>query len=81
MLSKARPSKVGRWTEPALRILRDLARKGHEVIEKPEEMCWRVAQAIAAGEARYGRGPAAVGEGTTAFYEGSVKSLGIGGSS
>jgi ribonucleoside-diphosphate reductase alpha chain len=39
------------------------------VIETPEEMCWRVAQSIAAGEARYGRSPAAVHEVATAFYE------------
>ena len=32
-------------------------------------MCWRVAQSIAAGEARYGRSPAAVHEVATAFYE------------
>src|SRR5436853_6893028 len=32
-------------------------------------MCWRVAQSIAAGEARYGRSRAAVQEVATAFYE------------
>ena len=31
-------------------------------VETPEEMCWRVAVAIAQGEARYGRSAAAVGE-------------------
>ncbi len=39
------------------------------MVETPEEMCWRVAQSIAAGEARYGRSPAAVHEVATAFYE------------
>ena len=65
MLSETRPSKVGTWTEPALRVLRErylLRDQQGEVIETPEEMCWRVAQSIAAGEARYGRSPAAVHE-------------------
>src|SRR3989338_2331235 len=71
MLSETRPSKVGQWTEPALRVLREryLTRQGGEVVETPEEMCWRVAQSIAAGEARYGRSPAAAAEVAAAFYE------------
>jgi ribonucleoside-diphosphate reductase alpha chain len=72
MLSEIRPPKVGTWTEPALRVLREryLLRNEHgEVSETPEEMCWRVAQSIAAGEARYGRSPAAVREVAAAFYE------------
>jgi ribonucleoside-diphosphate reductase alpha chain len=71
MLSETRPSKVGKWTEPALRVLREryLTRKDGEVVETPEEMCWRVALSIAAGEARFGRSPAAVREIAEAFYE------------
>jgi ribonucleoside-diphosphate reductase alpha chain len=71
MLSETRPSKVGKWTEPALRVLREryLTRKDGEVVETPEEMCWRVALSIAAGEARYGRSQAAVREIAEAFYE------------
>src|ERR1044071_10238891 len=71
MPSVTRPSKVGQWTEPALRVLREryLTRKDGEVVETPEEMCWRVAQSIAAGEARYGRTPAAVNEVAQAFYD------------
>src|SRR5438094_8404271 len=72
MLSEIRPPKVGTWTEPALRVLRErylLRNEQGDVIETPEEMCWRVAQSIAAGEARYGRSPAAVTEIATAFYE------------
>ena len=51
MLSETRPSKVGKWTEPALRVLHEryLTRKDGEVVETPEEMCWRVAVSIAAG--------------------------------
>src|SRR2546422_9149112 len=71
MLSDTRPAKVGEWTEPALRVLREryLLRKDGEVVETPEEMCWRVARSIAAGEARYGRSTAAVQEIAEAFYE------------
>src|SRR6184192_2859588 len=71
MLSETRPAKVGKWTEPALRVLREryLTRQGGEVVETPEEMCWRVATSIAAGEARYGRTPAAVREIAEAFYD------------
>src|SRR2546430_15994458 len=72
MLAETRPAKVGKWTEPALRVLREryLAREGGEVAETPEEMCWRGALSIAAGEARYGRSRAAVREVAAAFYEG-----------
>jgi ribonucleoside-diphosphate reductase alpha chain len=72
MLSEIRPPKVGTWTEPALRVLRErylLRDERGEVIETPEEMCWRVALSIAAGEARYGRSPAAVREVAAAFYD------------
>ena len=71
MLSETRPAKVGKWTEPALRVLREryLTRQGGEVVETPEEMCWRVALTIARGEARYGRSEAAVREIATAFYD------------
>src|SRR5438874_7421418 len=72
MLSEIRPPKVGQWTEPALRVLRErylLRNAQGEVIETPEEMCWRVAQSIAVGESRYGRSPAAVREVAEAFYD------------
>jgi ribonucleoside-diphosphate reductase alpha chain len=71
MLPDIRPAKVGQWTEPALRVLREryLLRKDGEVIETPEEMCWRVAVSIAAGEGRYGRSQAAVREVAEAFYD------------
>src|SRR6266850_8267262 len=72
MLSEIRPPKVGQWTEPALRVLHErylLRDQRGEVIETPEEMCWRVAQSIAVGEARYGRSPAAVREVAEAFYD------------
>src|SRR5437764_4551345 len=71
MLPEIRPTKIGQWSEPALRVLREryLLRKDGEVIETPEEMCWRVAVSIAAGEGRYGRREAAVREIAEAFYD------------
>ena len=71
MPSQTRPPKVGRWSEPALRVLREryLARVGEDVAETPEEMCWRVALAIAAAETRFGRSAAAVSEVAAAFYD------------
>ena len=61
MPSMTRPPKVGRWSEPALRVLREryLAREQGQVRETPEEMCWRVAVAIASAETRFGRSAAA----------------------
>ena len=71
MASVTRPPKVGRWSEPALRVLREryLAREQGQVRETPEEMCWRVAMAIAGAETRFGRTPAAVSEVAAAFYD------------
>jgi ribonucleoside-diphosphate reductase alpha chain len=71
MPSETRPPKVGHWSEPALRVLREryLAREQGQVRETPEEMCWRVALAIASAESRFGRSPAAVGEVAAAFYD------------
>jgi ribonucleoside-diphosphate reductase alpha chain len=68
---RTRPPKIGRWSEPALRVLREryLARDGEGVSETPEDMCWRVARAIAGAEERFGRSPAASGEVAAAFYE------------
>ncbi len=68
---QTRPTKTGRWSESALRVLREryLTREGGVVIETPEEMCWRVAGAIAAAESRFGRSLAAQREIAIAFYE------------
>jgi ribonucleoside-diphosphate reductase alpha chain len=51
------PSDAGAWTESALRVLREryLLRDGDEVIETPDDMCWRVARSIARAELKWGR--------------------------
>lgn len=52
----ARPARQGHWSEAALRVLRErylLRNEAGEVVETPEDMCWRVALAIAQAEARY----------------------------
>ena len=66
-----RPPRVGKWTEQALRVLREryLTREGDRAQETPEEMCWRVAVAIAQGEERWGKSPAVVHEIACAFYD------------
>ena len=71
LVSEDRPAKTGRWSEAALRVLREryLSREKGEVVETPEEMCWRVARAIAAAEERFGRSPAAIHEVAAAFYD------------
>src|SRR5262245_17181068 len=70
MSPSSRPAQVGRWSDSALRVLREryLVREGGEVVETPEEMCWRVARATAAAEERFGSSPAAVAEVAAAFY-------------
>jgi ribonucleoside-diphosphate reductase alpha chain len=57
MTEVAAAGEVGRWTESALRVLREryLAKEGDQVTETPEEMCWRVAMAIAKAERNWGR--------------------------
>lgn len=70
-ITATRPARVGKWTEQALRVLREryLSRDGEQVQETPEEMCWRVAVAIAQGEGRWGKSPAVVHEIANAFYD------------
>jgi ribonucleoside-diphosphate reductase alpha chain len=71
MTTATRPPKAGQWTEQALRVLREryLIREGDAPQETPEEMCWRVAGAIARAEERWGKSPAVVHEIASAFYD------------
>jgi ribonucleoside-diphosphate reductase alpha chain len=77
MLSPTHHPRTGRWSEAALRVLHEryLAREGGVVTETPEEMCGRVARAIAAAEARFGRSAAAVDEVAAAFHAIMVEGL------
>ncbi|MGH7263578.1 MAG: ribonucleotide reductase N-terminal alpha domain-containing protein, partial [Candidatus Rokuibacteriota bacterium] len=71
MRTETPPAKAGQWTEQALRVLREryLTREGNAVRETPEQMCWRVACAIARAEERWGKSAAVVEEIARAFYD------------
>ena len=57
MLELQKPRKQGQWSEPAVRVLQEryLRREGDKVVETLEEMCWRVARAIAGAELHFGK--------------------------
>ncbi|MGH2449627.1 MAG: vitamin B12-dependent ribonucleotide reductase, partial [Chloroflexota bacterium] len=65
-----RPDKTGHWSEPAMRVLREryLRKLDGQVLETPDEMCWRVAMAVAAGEAPWSN-QETVRAHQNAFYE------------
>ncbi|HVP37650.1 MAG TPA: vitamin B12-dependent ribonucleotide reductase [Candidatus Saccharimonadales bacterium] len=71
MMEPARPLRSGRWADPAMRVLREryLVRHADGTQETPEQMCWRVAAAIAGGEVRYGRTPEQALETAHRFYD------------
>ncbi|MBI2567598.1 MAG: vitamin B12-dependent ribonucleotide reductase [Candidatus Schekmanbacteria bacterium] len=50
-----RPLQNGQWTEAAIRVLKEryLLRDHEEIVETPEDMCWRVAWAMIPAERRY----------------------------
>lgn len=61
----------GVWSETALRVLREryLARDKKGEYEDPEDMCWRVACAIAQAEKRWGADDATVETWARAYYD------------
>ena len=69
--------KVGQWTESALKVMNEryLARNSRGVQETPEEMCWRVASAIAAAEQRWGKSAEEIQATGEAFYDMMVDCL------
>jgi ribonucleoside-diphosphate reductase alpha chain len=73
----ARPMKVGQWTESALKVMKEryLARDGQGRQETPEEMCRRVATAIAAAEEQWGRSTEEIEAIAEEFYNLMVDNL------
>ncbi len=85
MKELARPLKRGQWSESAIRVLRERyldrtvklphgapGAPGTEtggIGEAPEDMCWRVARAIAAAEAAWGKTQEQVHEVACRFYD------------
>ncbi|MCS7001576.1 MAG: vitamin B12-dependent ribonucleotide reductase [Dehalococcoidia bacterium] len=65
-----RPSVTGSWTDSAMKVLREryLLRDGDTVLETPEDMCWRVARAIAEAEALHGASDAQIIAVAEQFY-------------
>ncbi len=65
--------KRGTWSEAAVRVLREryLLRDAEgTVVETPDELCWRVARAVAAAEARWAKDdPEAVERSAAQFYD------------
>jgi len=81
MAELTRPVKQGQWSESALRVLRERyldrfkktvpgeAPSARDVAETPEEMCWRVASAIATAEVTWGKTEEQVHEVASRFYD------------
>ena len=71
MAQLTRPVKQGQWSESAIRVLREryLNRSRGEAIETPEDMCWRVAWAIAAAEATWGKTQEQTYDVASQFYD------------
>lgn len=67
---RSRPPRSGSWSESASRVLNEryLMKRDGVVIETPDEMCWRVARAIAAAEGRWS-GEETVGRYEAEFYD------------
>ncbi|CBE68239.1 Ribonucleoside-diphosphate reductase [Candidatus Methylomirabilis oxygeniifera] len=67
----SRPTKNGQWSESAIRVLKEryLIRDATGVKETPEEMCWRVAVAIAKAEGQWGRSEAEALQVAESFYD------------
>ncbi len=65
-----RPDRSGKWSESALRVLREryLRKRDGQVVETPDEMCWRVAASVAEAEAHWGSSQT-VEQYAQAFYD------------
>src|SRR5690242_9046110 len=72
--ARPRPEKSGDWSESAIRVLREryLMKRDGQVVETPDEMCWRVACAVAAAEHRWAS-PETVARLEIEFYDALVE--------
>ena len=77
MIKTSRPMQVGQWTESATKVMKEryLARDAQGRQETPEDMCWRVATAVAAAEEQWGRSSEEVEAIAEEFYNVMVENL------
>ena len=77
MNKMSRPMTVGQWTESAAKVMKEryLARDNQGRQETPEDMCWRVATAIASAEERWGRSSEEIEAIAEEFYNVMVDNL------
>ncbi len=77
MHKTSRPMKVGQWTESAVKVMKEryLARDSQGRQETPEDMCWRVAIAVAGAEEQWGRSSEEIEAIAEAFYHVMVDNL------
>jgi ribonucleoside-diphosphate reductase alpha chain len=64
--------KTGTWSETATRVLRErylLRDATGAIVETPDEMCWRVASAVAAAETQWTKDRTAVAKTAQRFYD------------
>jgi ribonucleoside-diphosphate reductase alpha chain len=64
------PRRRGEWSESAIRVLEEryLMRVDGHIVETPDEMCWRVASAVAGAERHWGN-DAVVDQTSRDFYD------------
>jgi ribonucleoside-diphosphate reductase alpha chain len=77
MNKTSRPMRVGHWTESAVKVMKEryLARDTQGRQETPEDMCWRVATAVAAAEEQWGRSSEEIEAIAEEFYQVMVENL------
>ena len=77
MHKMSRPMNVGQWTESAAKVMKEryLARDSRGRQETPEDMCWRVATAIASAEELWGRSSEEIEAIAEEFYNVMVDNL------
>jgi len=77
MNKMSRPMNVGQWTESAAKVMKEryLARDNQGRQETPEDMCWRVATAIASAEELWGRSSEEIEAIAEEFYNVMVDNL------